>query len=509
MLIYHKHLIVLLALLLIPGTGRLGAQEEPVPVPSAEKAESPEKEEKNESKSTVEPQPGGRLPWEVPLVPPKLPGQKLKSVKEILQFLGIDASQWRNFYQDRPFDVGEEEYVNRVLARIHRVGRESLYAFRKTDWQPQQIIDSPHEHQGETFLLRGRAKQIKKVPLLAELLERYEFEHHYQITIDLADHEHEAIVCVTHLPKAWPQEGSIDEPIEVEGVFVKTSPQENKPTQFIFVANNIAWLPERIDLKHGITEEILLLSKQGFDASTLDEVRTRNLHDLTEGDREAFYEMLGAVEKIPANTPELTHAPHVDIGACLTSPEQQHGHFVSVLGTAKRIERIEIESSEIRTRFGLDHYFVLYIFVPLNEQRIKWSRTANDPHPRIFDNNFPVTVCVRTLPPGLKPAPKTREYVRVQGPILKIWAYKPQGEGSDLVQPSPMVLASTVHVVEAAKPAPSFWTNIVFGIMLLGLCGLLWAIFGQFRNDKPILSAAHREEKEVRFDSGSEKEGEL
>ncbi len=61
-----------------------------------------------------------KLP-DIPITPRILPGRKLQNVKELLELLGVDASQWRNFYQDRPFDSGDEEYINRILIRMPRV----------------------------------------------------------------------------------------------------------------------------------------------------------------------------------------------------------------------------------------------------------------------------------------------------------------------------------------------------------------------------------------------------
>jgi hypothetical protein len=446
------------------------------------KAETPPAAEKG-------PYPDGRLPWESAL-PAKLPGKKLESVKEILQLLGIDNSQWRNFYQDRPFDVGEEEYINRVLLRIPRVGRDNLLKFRQEKWDPATLLASPSEQQGSTFLLRGRAKHIKKVALLEELAERYDFSHHYQVSVTLADAQPEAIVCVTQLPKAWPQEGELDEPVEIEGVFVKASPppesQPEEKTKLIFVANNIIWLPEREDDKHGITADVLALVKHGFDAVALENIRQHNMKELVEQDTEPFYQLLHVHGKIPATAPELQHAAAIDIADCLRSPNAQPGKFVSVAGSSRRIDRIAVENAEMRQRFGIDHYYEIYVFVPLGEQRIKWGRNANDANPRIFENKFPVTVCVRELPPGLKAAPKLRENIQLQGSILKIWSYKPQGPGNDLPQPSPMVIANSVQIMESPKPVDSIFTNVVLGIMLLGLIGIFWNMFSQFRPSKPI-----------------------
>jgi hypothetical protein len=190
--------------------------------------------------------------------------------------------------------------------------------------------------------------------------------------------------------------------------------------------------------------------------------------------------------------PQIKQAPPVNIIECLAKPAEQHGKFVSVEGSVRRIERIEIESSDIRTRLGFDHYHVLYVFVPLHDERIKWARSANDPEPRIFDSFFPVTVCVPHLPAGMKAAPDTRIPVRAQGVMFKVWSYTPQGAGNDLVQPSPMLFATHIEELPAVVPSSHF-SNVVFSFVLLGALGLAWLIFNQTSRDKT--TARPREEK--------------
>jgi hypothetical protein len=416
------------------------------------------------------------------IVPPNLPGRKLQNVKELLELLGVDASQWRNFYQDRPFDAGDEEYINRILVRMPRVGREWMHRHSRKDWKTESLIDTPREFQGETFFLKGRAVKLEKIPLVAELLDRYDFTHHYRVTIELTEPKAKAVVCLTEIPFAWPPEGELNEPVEVHGVFVKLAPQEDGSHWYYFVSDHITWLPQAADEKHGITPEILSLVEQGFDASTLHVIQGKGIGPLSEQENEVFYQMQAAVTKLPATSPFLANPEELSIIECLAKPTLQHGRFVSVQGSVRRIERIEIESSDVRTRFGIDHYHVLYVFVPLHDERIKWARSANDPEPRVFDNFFPVTVCVTQLPAGMKPAPDVRIPVRVQGVMFKVWSYIPQGAGKDLVQPSPMLFGANLEVLPPVVPSSHF-SNVVFCIVLAGVLGLVWLVWYQMKNE--------------------------
>ena len=61
-----------------------------------------------------------------------------------------------------------------------------------------------------------------------------------------------------------------------------------------------------------------------------------------------------------------------------------------------------------------------------------------------------------------------------------------------------MVLGSTLSMIEPVKQGDSFFTKFILGVIMLCLFGLLWAIFGQDRPQKPVLHAA---QQNVHFDS--------
>jgi len=419
--------------------------------------------------------PQGRLPWETTRQPPKLPGRKFQGAKEFLELLGVDVSQWRNLLHDQPLGPADEEWIDRILYHLPRIGGENLHRWRKADWTFPQVAADPAKYQGDVLHLRGWAKQVEKVDLLPELVDRYEFSHYWRVQIAL-DEQHTAIVCARSVPQAWAETTSLDERARVDGIFLKTSPVESGPSELVFASQRVAWLPDKPDVQRQITPGTVLLAEHGFDFGLWDQVRGRKMSGLTDADRVPFYQLLAVMREIKPSLPPMHSAPPVDIPLSIQSPDQQLGSFVTVDGAVRRIDRVEVNDSEIRTRFGIDHYYTLYVFVPLHNQRIKWTRHRDDPNPRLFENQFPVTVCLPSLPPGLSAGPNVNEHVRIHGTYFKTWIYTPQGGGQDLPQPSPLILASSAVLVPAQGRMDG-WTNLLLGVVfaaLVGVLGIIW-----------------------------------
>jgi hypothetical protein len=262
----------------------------------------------------------------------------------------------------------------------------------------------------------------------------------------------------------------------------------------------IVWLPDRVDKATGVDSTAVLLAQHGFDYGLWDLLRGRQNRGLEDADREPFYRLLGVVQDLPQDEPALQNAPPVSIATAVKSPEEQTGTLVTVDGTVQRIDRVEIESNELRIWTGLDHYYTLYVFVPLLKERIGLQRSPGDKDPRIFDRHFPVTVCVPKLPPGLEPSPSVHEHVQVRGVFFKVWTYKPTGEpgpGDDnLLQPSPLIIApaaTLVHAEAAADPTNNILGGVLFVLLIAALGVVVWRMNrsdAQFKRevlDKKIL----------------------
>ena len=435
--------------------------------------------------------PTGELPWN--RQPAKVPGRQVQGAKEYLQLLGVDASQWRNLFHDQPLGQADEEWINRILYQLPRIPGEQLHRWQKTDGKFTEIAAAPNQFQGDVLLLRGRAKHCERVPLVRELVERYEFDHYYRVHIALDD-GHTAIVCARAVPLAWKDKQDLDERVETQAIFLKTSPVDSGPPQLVCASLRVAWLPEQPVAASHITADSVLLANHGFDFGLWDQLRGHQKRGLEDADREPFFQLLNIMQKLDPRTPELLAAPLIDIYSAVRTPEGQTGALVTVEGTVKRIDRIELLDTDVRTRFGLDHYFQLFVFVPLKQGGIKLQQNPKDPEPRIFTDAFPVTICVPELPPNLQPSTTLQEHVRLHGVYFKVWTYHLSGKGAELgkLQPSPLVISPAVALVEEPDNAASPMTNIVTGLLFVSLLGFLagtvwWMSRGDARFKRDVL----------------------
>jgi hypothetical protein len=422
------------------------------------------------------------LPWEGARKPPKLPGRQLQNAKELLELLGVDASQWNNFFHDQPLSESDQEWIIRILYHLPRLGGEHLHQWRKTDWKYDDVVAEPAKWQGEILHLEGRIKHLQTITLLPEVADRYGFDRYYQATLTLANGQ-TAIVCTRTITKAWEDRTELDERVEADALFLKTSPQADRPTELVLAAPRIAWLPDQVDAEQKLTSDAVFLAEHGFDHGLWDQLAGRQMHRLGDADREPFYALLAAMRDVKPSDPAWQTAPNIDIAKVLPSPASFTGSLMTVDGAVRRIDKVEVTDADIQARYGLDHYYILYVFVPLENQTIRWARDRNDPNPRVFENNFPVTVCVPQLPSGLKPDPNVHEHVRIPGAFYRIWTYKPQGPADTLPQPSPLVIGPTASiVVTQQKVSPA--TNIALGLVFVALIGITWFVVWRFtRND--------------------------
>ena len=103
---------------------------------------------------------------------------------------------------------------------------------------------------------------------------------------------------------------------------------------------------------------------------------------------------------------------------------------MSIQGVARRITRIELETPEFRKRFGMDHYYEVYVYVPLGDAEVRLAGDKNDKQSLVIGNAFPITCNVTRIPPKWESIAKgsndLHENVRITGFNFKLWAFQTQ-----------------------------------------------------------------------------------
>ena len=298
------------------------------------------------------------------------------------------------------------------------------------------------------------------------------------------------------IPVAWQQDAkrSRDEAVSAVGLFLKLGaddPQSGHPMP-VFVAQRIGWHPDTP------------LGKLQMDVGLLDDVEDRE--SLTDNDRECFYQLLAAVgrtepgkllgeaEKLLADLPEKLKRKggnELRVAPLFNEVPQQRGRLVVLTGTIHSVVRIRVDDADVRERFGIDHYYNVFLF-PDDSQ----------------DN--PVVFCVRGLPEGMPVGsdPEYAERVRVAGFFMKTWGYPVTrwdasggGSSGDKTQLAPLLIGRDLKWLVYESPAPNWLAGLIAGGLFVAALAGIWIALWRFgRGDKQF----HRQtlSKTYAVDSG-------
>jgi hypothetical protein len=435
--------------------------------------------------ATKAPRPA-QLPWETPrpratepvLHPPTSP-------REILERYSIGPSQLEGFFSGEPLAPGEEDVLAQILFRFPRLGREFFESWRMKDVSWEQLAANPGEYRAELFALHGRATKVTEHRLLPELAELVEFDRYYRVQMALSDSPFQAIVCTRNIPRAWKVGETLDEPAAADALFLKVGASSDSPSgepnatesasaaELYFAAGRVAWFPDRPQPDSGIGQDQLALAAAGFDLGLFDILREANGKGLGDADREAFYQLLSATQRLPPVKRQVGQAP-LDVVPLLQEPQTQQLRQFPVQGVARRITRIAVSDADIQSRFGIDHYFEIDLFLPLGEKTLRFGKDPSGEQNPVYSSSFPATLIVRQLPPNLRPGDKLYEHVAANATFFKLWTYRSgytQKFGG--LQPAPLFIAQTVEPVEIAGNA-----HVVSGVLVGAAFALALVVIG-------------------------------
>jgi hypothetical protein len=235
------------------------------------------------------------------------------------------------------------------------------------------------------------------------------------------------------------------------------------------------------------------LEEAGFDMRLLDNVRKTNRMGLVAADREAFYQLLFALDRLPADAslqPEGASAP--DIVSLLETPEAYQGQCLPLEGVARRVVKVSVSDADIQQRLGIDHYFEIDLLVPLGDKRLKFG-DGNAPGP-VYESRFPATLVVRRLPAGLLPGENVRQQIQAEAVFFKVWSYP-----SEYTRPFAQLQAAPLFIAAEAQlvPEPANNTgvlNLVFGLALASLALAAAVAFWRIRrSDRAYASERARQ----------------
>lgn len=408
-----------------------------------------------------------------------LPARAPTSARSLL--INVDESDLEHFVDREPLGVADEETLIRILYRIPAIRLHIVQQLirEKVSWS--ELVAEPDKHRAEFFRLRGYVTGVTRVPILAEVAERLEFDHYFRVTWECDSSPHPMVICARQIPAAWLQTPPTRERAATEGLFIKVGDVTGQHPQLVFAAQRIGWFPEQESPEAGIHDDQVYLGGLGFDVSLLDEVRQTNYREVTARDGECFYQLLAAMRQTDLTTLSARASQDFSLKELLSDPRPLQGELGTVRGVARRVTKVLVTDPEVRQRFQIDHYYQIDVFLLLGDQVIRvvppGSKDKKGPQ---YSGTFPVTICALRLPPELPESLNPRREVRVPAAFFKIWSYKSDfvtAAGTGQSQRSPMFIA--LEPVVLPRPIVSNPAKYLPMAALVLLAGFLW--FGVVR----------------------------
>jgi hypothetical protein len=418
------------------------------------------------------------------------------TAEQILEISGIGPSELR-FLIDLDPVVGKDiDTIGKLLAVFPKISESDIQRLTKPTANTDSAItldvlaSDVDRYRIKFFTIRGRATIVKRQYIIPEAARLIGFNSFFWVTIK-SDHSDIPIRIATRkLPIAWfpdswkrpatavlngaeespmpqteqPLPFEIDEPILVDGLLLKTT-AENEQLELIMAASRVKWLPTNVSTERHVHSSMVLLSQHGFDSGLLDEIRRTNKSALGHNDREAFYQILKILQPSTAldsiqHVHQQSPPPTPQIVDYFNNTRALQGQFVTIHGDVRQISRIAIVNSKMQQRLGSDHYWQLDLSIPIGKHRIRVKTNDADQEGIIFQNRFPLQVCVNHLPAELQQAMNElrqgvdgrkllRENVTIQGVFFKLWSYQSaltMRDGPEREQLSPLIIASAIRI---------------------------------------------------------------
>lgn len=387
--------------------------------------------------------------------------------------------------------------VDRLLFRIAQTSRANLNRFAQFSESVEfdQLVEDPRDYRCHVFSISGTAKSFQRLESSSEGLEADE-RGRYLVHVTLEEGQDCLVVLPDEtesgisVPSRWKQNVELDEPVRFEGFFLavydfhndsEAGPRSIKVSGLVqsdvpvFVAKRIEWTPVE-DHGFSLTNSELLLARNGVDIGALDRLRLNANGPMRKVDSLPFYQLLAA-----ANGMERKQFPAdglVDFEDCLQSASKSVGQPMQLQGTVRRITEVQVSDIDAQTEFGIDRYYQLHLFLPLDQQEIvirsKDQAPDSDQVMRL-DSRFPMTVCCRELPD--EKSAMEGKLVSVQGFFFKLWNYESElsrTKSTRLNQISPLIIALPPTLIANDGAMINWWISAaaILTILIAGL--LLW-----------------------------------
>jgi hypothetical protein len=294
------------------------------------------------------------------------------------------------------------------------------------------------------------------------------------------------------VPARWPRRSAIDQPVVVRGFFLAlvdstkpvggpvagAAPDLEEDLVPVFVAPGLVWLADQSSDQIPVGDAQLLLARYGVDIGRLEALQNSRSAAIGKHETDIFFQLLSAAARIRQSEQPVDP---IDFMECLQHPHQHHGDLVSVSGYVRRVTRLSVTDDALKQRCGLDHYFQLDLFVPLENQRIVIrppGAAAEEGEAIVHENRYPVTICVPSLP--CSESEIERRQITVTGFFFKIWNYESeltQQQAIPLKHRSPLIIGILPELISPPPDYVSYAIGAGCLMFVAGLALLVWILY--------------------------------
>ncbi len=415
---------------------------------------------------------------------PPILAEPFASPRQLLRLLNIGDSDFQSFRDGQPIGPEDQEALTKVLFRMPQISQEEISRWQHAEASWSAMRADPGGARGEFFMVAGRVRTVARHALTPRLATLFDFDHYFELTLELDDGQGAAVIFARTIPQAWQGRSQLDEPTRTAALFLKLGDRQGGRPTLLFAAPRAAWFPDRAQAELGIGPDQVLLSRLGLDCALWDDVRDRHRLPIGSEERECFYALLAAVGHAEPSDFAQRAAP-APLATLLQHPRRLQGAILQVTGRVRRITRIIVDEPDIRQRYRIDAYYQLDVMVPVGHQPIEVRGEGGAEAGPVYRESFPCTCCVLRLPASWAPlvgAAKVNRPVLVQGVFYKLWAYSNALVASydeRQRQLSPMFVAAEPQawdVGPSSPVGPGAWVGIAMCGLLIAVWGVVWAL---------------------------------
>jgi len=410
--------------------------------------------------------------------------QRVTNPREMLDIMQVDASQRKHFLDDRSIE-DELETLGRVLFRLPRFAQVDVDRWAKPIDDVTEMQSNTDSYRFQMFDLHGELTDFRVHQVIPENVPRLGFREYFSVQIR---HDNtQSIIYTRTIPQKWLQaieQKPVGETVRAQALLLKRNVNregdENGEAQLIFAASRLNWHPSKPSRLFATTQDQVLLAQLGMDIDRLSDLVQRS--KMTANDRECFYQALAAVQHAEPEQLAKLGKQEFDIAKMIQHPEAVGGELYTLHGMARRAIMIRVEDPDIRERFGIDHYYEVEVFIPMERQvRFIDPNEPEDKEGKVF-TDYPFVICVPELPPGMEQGDDIRIPATFSGFFLKLWAYETafMSDGrartaKPRLQQSPLFIGPTLTVGERYVPRES-QVSLYIACLFVGLLLCIWLL---------------------------------